>query len=60
MSELTTLFYEQPLWAQSAIGLALLALTAVIVNFLIKRVLLRLAAPFLDRRTKTADMPNGS
>ena len=55
MSELTTLFYEQPLWAQSAIGLALLALTAAIVNFLIKHVLLRLAAPFLDRRTKTAD-----
>ena len=55
MSELSTLFYEQPLWAQSAIGLALLALTAAIVNFLIKHVLLRLAAPFLDRRTKTAD-----
>ena len=55
MSELHTLFYEQPLWAQSAIGLALLALAAGIVNFLIKHVLLRLAAPFLDRRSKTAD-----
>ena len=55
MSELTTLFYEQPLWAQSAIGLALLALAAGIINFLIKHVLLRLAAPFLDRRSKTAD-----
>ncbi|MGB3796758.1 MAG: mechanosensitive ion channel domain-containing protein [Alteraurantiacibacter sp.] len=50
-----TLFAEQPVWAQSAIGLTALALAALAVNFLLKKVLLRLAAPFLDTRTKTAD-----
>ncbi|WP_230291910.1 mechanosensitive ion channel family protein [Croceicoccus sp. Ery5] len=55
MSELLTLFHEQPLWAQSAIGLVLLALTALVVNFLLKKVLLRAAAPFLDTRSLTAD-----
>ncbi|WP_066772638.1 mechanosensitive ion channel family protein [Croceicoccus mobilis] len=55
MNELQTLFFEQPLWAQSAIGLIALALVAAIVNFLIKHVLLRLAAPFLDTRSLTAD-----
>ena len=55
MSELLTLFHEQPLWAQSAIGLVLLALAALVVNFLLKKVLLRAAAPFLDTRSLTAD-----
>lgn len=55
MSELLTLFHEQPLWAQSAIGLMLLALAALVVNFLLKKVLLRAAAPFLDTRSLTAD-----
>ena len=40
---------------QSLIALALLALAALAVNFLLKRVILRAAAPILDRRSQTAD-----
>jgi len=55
MQQMTDLFNAQPIWAQSLAGLAALLLAAVAVNFLIKRVLLRAAAPFLDTRTLTAD-----
>ena len=41
------------LWLQSLIALA--GLVALAVNWLIKRVLLRAAAPYLDRRSDTAD-----
>ena len=41
------------LWLQSLIALA--GLVVVAVNWLIKRVLLRAAAPYLDRRSDTAD-----
>jgi miniconductance mechanosensitive channel len=43
------------LWLQSLIALAGLVVVALAVNWLIKRVLLRAAAPYLDRRTDTAD-----
>ena len=55
MENLQPLFDAQPLWAQSLIGLALLALAALAVNYLLKRVILRAAAPFLDTRSLTAD-----
>ncbi|MWV28795.1 mechanosensitive ion channel family protein [Aurantiacibacter rhizosphaerae] len=55
MDQALNLFDAQPVWAQSAIGLVALALVALAVNFLLKKVLLRLAAPFLDTRTLTAD-----
>ncbi len=55
MEQVLALFDAQPAWAQAAIGLAVLALVALLVNFLLKKVILRLAAPFLDTRTKTAD-----
>lgn len=55
MESLRTTFEAQPLWAQSLIGLILLALAAWTVNFIIKRVILRAAAPFLDTRSQTAD-----
>ncbi len=55
MEQLSQLFAEQPPWAQSLIGLVLLALLAMAVNFVIKRVLLKAAAPFLDTRSQTAD-----
>ncbi|MBH5321589.1 mechanosensitive ion channel family protein [Aurantiacibacter sediminis] len=55
MEQALALFEAQPLWAQSLIGLILLAVAALLVNFLLKKVLLRLAAPFLDTRTLTAD-----
>ncbi len=55
MEQALALFDAQPPWAQAAIGLAGLALVALLVNFLLKKVILRLAAPFLDTRSKTAD-----
>ena len=55
MEQLTQLFNAQPDWAQSLVGISALLVAAVVVNFLIKRVLLRAAAPFLDTRTLTAD-----
>ena len=55
MEQALSFFDAQPPWAQAAIGLAVLALVALVVNFLLKKVILRLAAPFLDTRTQTAD-----
>ena len=55
MEQAIALFDTQPVWAQAAIGLVALALVALVVNFLLKKVILRLAAPFLDTRTLTAD-----
>jgi len=55
MQQMIDIFNAQPNWAQSLVGLTVLLLAAVAVNFLIKRVLLRAAAPFLDTRTLTAD-----
>ncbi|MGE3745806.1 MAG: mechanosensitive ion channel family protein, partial [Sphingomonadaceae bacterium] len=55
METLRQTFEHQALWAQSLIGLALLAIAAVLVNFVVKRVILRAAAPFLDTRSLTAD-----
>ena len=43
------------LWLQSLIALAGLVVVALAVNWLIKRVLLRAAALYLDRRSDTAD-----
>ena len=61
MEQLVDTFYAQPflaaqpLWAQSLIGLLLLAIASIAVNFVLKHVILRLAAPFLDKKTKTID-----
>lgn len=55
MQQLTDLFNAQPYWAQSLIGVTALLTAAIAVNYLIKRVLLRAAAPFLDTRSLTAD-----
>ncbi len=55
IDDMTTFFAEQVPWVQSLIGLGLLLLAAAAVNWLLKKVILRLAAPFLDTRTKTAD-----
>ena len=48
-------FVEQPMWFQSLIGLAALMLAAAAANFLIKKVILRLAAPFMDERSLTVN-----
>jgi len=55
MDILSTFFAAQPAWLQSLIGIVLLATAALAANFVIKRVILRAAAPFLDRRSKTVD-----
>ncbi|MEQ8410655.1 MAG: mechanosensitive ion channel family protein [Erythrobacter sp.] len=55
MNDLLTNFEEQALWVQSLIGLVLLALAALAANFLLKKVILRAAAPFLDKQTDTSD-----
>jgi len=55
MEQITLYLSELSPWMQTTIGLLLLIVAAVAVNFLIKRVLLRAAAPFLDTRSLTAD-----
>lgn len=50
-----SLFSGQPHWAQALIGGALLIIAALAVNWLLKKVILRIAAPFLDTRSLTAD-----
>lgn len=55
IEDITSFFAAQVPWVQSLIGLSVLALAALAVNFLLKKVILRIAAPFLDTRTKTAD-----
>jgi miniconductance mechanosensitive channel len=49
------LFREQAPWAQVLIELALVLLAALAMNFFLKKVFMRLLAPLLDTRTKTAD-----
>lgn len=44
-----------PLWLQSLIALCALAVAALTVNWLLKKVLLRIAAPYLDARSNTVD-----
>jgi miniconductance mechanosensitive channel len=55
MNDLLLLFSQQQPWAQATIGLGALLLLAAIVNFVLKQVILRAAAPILDRRSKTID-----
>lgn len=55
MESLQLFLSQQPWWLQSMIGLTALAFAAAAANFLIKRVLLRAAAPYMDQRGKTDD-----
>ncbi len=55
MEHIAQLFSEQALWVQSLIALALLAAAALAVNFVLKKVILRAAAPYLDTATQTTD-----
>lgn len=54
-NHISTFFTGQLPWVQTLISLALLLIAAMAVNWLLKKVILRLAAPFLDTRTLTAD-----
>ncbi|MBO6944422.1 mechanosensitive ion channel family protein [Altererythrobacter sp.] len=55
MEQITTYISSLAPWAQSALGLTALALVSLTVNYVLKNVILRIAAPYLDRQTKTID-----
>lgn len=55
MDQITAYLAELAPWIQSLIGLAVLAAVSLAVNYILKNVILRLAAPYLDRRSKTID-----
>ncbi|MBB3034591.1 mechanosensitive ion channel family protein [Alteriqipengyuania lutimaris] len=59
MQELFTTLNGQPPLVQALGGVALLLLIAFLVNLALKKIALRMAAPFLDRRTKTPDKAVG-
>ena len=55
MEQLLALFEAQPIWLQTIIGIAGLLIASLAVNFILKDVILRLVAPYLDQKTKTID-----
>ncbi|UAB78288.1 mechanosensitive ion channel family protein [Erythrobacter sp. SCSIO 43205] len=55
MEQLLAFFSAQPLWAQSVIGVTGLLIASLLVNFILKDVILRIAAPYLDRKSSTID-----
>ena len=52
---LTQTFCAQPIWAQTIVGVVGLLIASLVVNFILKDVILRLAAPYLDQKSKTID-----
>ncbi|MCR9180565.1 MAG: mechanosensitive ion channel family protein [Erythrobacteraceae bacterium] len=59
MEQVAPFLAQQPAWLQSLIGLTVLALAALAANYLLKHVILRAAAPWLDRKTRTIDKAVG-
>lgn len=59
MEHLTQLFPGQPDWVYTLIGLAELGLAAIIANYILKAVILRALARYLDQRTDTDDKAAG-
>ena len=55
MEQLLALFDAQPIWAQTIIGVVGLLIASLAVNYILKDVILRLVAPYLDQKTKTID-----
>ncbi len=55
MEQFTELFATQPPWVQSVAGLFGLFAAAIIVNYVLKYVILRAAAPYLDSKSQTID-----
>lgn len=53
--QITTYLSGLAPWAQSAVGLVALALLSLTVNYVLKDVILRIAEPYLDGKTKTID-----
>ncbi|SHN57402.1 mechanosensitive ion channel family protein [Erythrobacter sanguineus] len=59
MEQVAPFLAQQPAWLQSLIGLTVLTLAALAANYLLKHVILRAAAPWLDRKTRTIDKAVG-
>jgi miniconductance mechanosensitive channel len=59
MEGLAQFLESQPPWLQSLIGVTVLAIAALAANYLLKHVILRAAAPWLDRKSKTIDKAVG-
>ena len=59
MREMFTYLEGQPPLVEALGGVALLLGIAFLVNLVLKKVVLRLAAPFLDKRTRTPDKAVG-
>ena len=55
MEQLTARLAELSPWLQAVTGLGLLVLAALLANYVLKRVILRAAAPYLDATTQTSD-----
>ena len=55
MEQLLALFNAQPIWAQTIIGVTGLLIASLLVNYILKDVILRLAGPYLDKKSKTID-----
>ncbi len=53
MEQFTELFATQPPWVQSVAGLFGLFAAAIIVNYVLKYIILRAAAPYLDAKSQT-------
>lgn len=55
MEILASIYAQQPDWAQTVIALAALILASLTVNFVLKHIILRAAAPYLDQQSSTSD-----
>ncbi len=55
MRDLQIAFVELEPWLQSLVAVSGLVLLALVVNFLLKRVILRALTPYLDEHSKTPD-----
>jgi len=55
MEQLLALFEAQPVWVQSIVGVTGLLVASLALNYILKDVILRLVAPYLDKKTKTID-----
>jgi len=55
MDILTNIVAAQPAWVQTLIDLTVLFVGALIANYVLKYIILRAAAPYLDSKSKTID-----
>ena len=55
METLLAFIDAQPLWLQTVIGVTALLAASLLVNFILKDVILRIVAPYMDGKSKTID-----